>query len=69
MAKKKKSERWTKPTVFSKFLAIMLFILLPLVFFWFGMYLQKAIDQVSCLNNNSVEKIIPTPTVYETPNF
>jgi hypothetical protein len=46
MAKAKKSSRLHEPTAFSKFLAMALFVLLPLFFFWFGMHFQKAIDEV-----------------------
>ncbi|OGH04581.1 MAG: hypothetical protein A2W22_04935 [Candidatus Levybacteria bacterium RBG_16_35_11] len=65
MAKRKYNTRWREPTTFSKFLAIMLFILLPLFFFWFGMQLQKAIDEVkyqgALYETQDILKL-PTPT-------
>ncbi|OGH08476.1 MAG: hypothetical protein A2152_04020 [Candidatus Levybacteria bacterium RBG_16_35_6] len=66
MAKRKYSSRWREPTAFSKFLALMLFILLPLFFFWFGMQLQSSIDEVKC--QGAMYEIpqdilqLPTPT-------
>jgi hypothetical protein len=66
MAKKKTGSRWTEVTVFSKFLAIVLFILLPLLFFWFGMHMQKSIDEVR-FSTPVIEQgnLMPQPTSSE----
>jgi len=64
MAKKKSGSKWTQPTTFSKFLAMLLFILLPLFFFWFGMQLQSMVDTAtfSTLVSDQQQVAGPTPT-------
>jgi membrane protein YdbS with pleckstrin-like domain len=39
------SKKFTTVTRFSRYLALSLFIILPIIAFLYGMYFQKAIDQ------------------------
>jgi hypothetical protein len=70
---KRKATRWNQPTTFSKFLAIMLFILLPLFFFWFGVHYQKAVDDIKyqgalyAIPQDLLQ--IPTTTPLGSPKF
>jgi len=72
MAKRRRSTRWHEQTTFSKFLAIMLFIILPLLFFWFGMQFQGAVDEVKYQGALYVipQDILQLPTsAPEAPRF
>ena len=66
MAKKRTTSAWTTPTTFSKFLAIVLFILLPLFFFWFGMRLQSVMDSAT-FTTLIYDQQIAAPTTTPAP--